>query len=358
MRILSFLLGIFLTLSSANLFAFCYSGEDYEPIICWENIDAAVGLNIGYRNAKMEFFDSYPTQLASSGVLPITLVSASEKIIWKDLNIFELGGKFLLTQDQWLLKGKAVWGCIGTGKGHSHNQETLINAVAGRTTIFGPAVTKSKPRGYLYDFSLGLGYEFSFACDRIMIAPVAGYAYQKQKIFDNNILGTTSQFLPALPLRFTDLLDGGKRSSRFEWYGPWVGLDFAYSIDCEWKFFGGYEFHYDRISFLSFSNINVVETAPFVLPAFTESIRRHLSSNNAYGQDATLGFSYQPVCGYWTDWMISFSGNFQYWRVYKGNVKKTETSQVIFPFTLNAVSDVAKIIWQSWGIKMDIAYIF
>lgn len=358
MRILPFLLGSLLCLSSASVFANCYSGCDYQPIFCWENIEAACGLNIGYRNAKMDFSDSYPTQIVSGGATPITLVSGTEKITWRDLNIFELGGKFLISQDQWFLRGKADWGCIGTGKGNALAQQTLINAVPGSTIVFGPASTKSKPRGYLYDFSIGLGYEFYLACDRLMLAPVAGYSYEKQKLFDNNILGTTSQFFPLIPLRLTDLIDGGKRSSRFEWYGPWVGLDFAYSIDCAWKFFGGYEFHYDRVRLSSFANTFLIETAPFVLPPFTERMRRQFSNNDAYGQDATLGFSYQSLGPFWSDWVISLSGNYQYLRTNKGSVKKFSSSQVITPFSINAVSNATKIIWQSWAIKLDLAYVF
>jgi hypothetical protein len=79
----------------------------------------------------------------------------------------------------------------------------------------------------VWDFSLGAGYPFLFAKDRLLIAPLLGYSYHVQnlRITDGKQVVTWESGPPL------GTIDGLNSTYRTRWMGPWLGCDLRYRIE-------------------------------------------------------------------------------------------------------------------------------
>ncbi len=129
-------------------------------------------------------------------------------------------------------------------------------------------------RGYAYDLSAGIGYEFSFCCDQFVVAPVVGYSYNVQHIRSKDFRlgsgssGSSSSFSSSSSEIFVESSSSSSSSSfsdfsssssfsdsyscsngvrntvNARWQGPWLGVDFLYNVDCDWNLYGSFQWHW------------------------------------------------------------------------------------------------------------------
>lgn len=110
------------------------------------------------------------------------------------------------------------------------------------TNEFG-RVSKIKSRqhkGKVEDFQMGLGWMGVICGPSLRMGPIAGWAYNLQRISNKNSKISFSDLRPDNEFRFRP---GDGDSFRTRWRGPFVGWDVLYHV-CAWNFECGYEFHW------------------------------------------------------------------------------------------------------------------
>ena len=291
---------------------FCYSDCSTD---CF-GFDSVLTFDIGggYRNDSLKW-DIFPSTDPGSRV--------EEK--WKNigLGIVEANAQFLACE-HYLLKADFDFGWFTNNGSQSYIR-------TGGAEL--PQNLKSSPRGNAYNLSGAIGYQFNFDRFRVSFAPLVGYSYSQQRFksrtYKNEIIPTAAHIL-------------AHNDYKFRWSGPWVGFALAYQANCELQLYFDYSYHWSRF------HGTVKEHFLFnELPTggFPES---NLHSNNAYGNEFTVGGTY-TFCDYW------FIGvKFDY-KQFSGNKGKS-----IVDDDKEDLEDsrLRKLNWESSTITMDIGYTF
>jgi hypothetical protein len=78
----------------------------------------------------------------------------------------------------------------------------------------------------MWDFSTGVGYAYILFHDRLLVAPMVGFSYNKQNLRIKNGAQVVSTRAPAPDI---GLLSSQLNSTYFaRWMGPWIGCDLLY----------------------------------------------------------------------------------------------------------------------------------
>lgn len=181
----------------------------------WENQTVRIELDNGYRWDRI---DEANEVVDSLNILPYT---SGEKQ-FKDLSIYQLGGRACWESCNLLIKGTGHYGWAFDG------------------TFNDNGFQKGKLKGYTIDASAGIGYVIPVNCC-FEVVPLIGFGYDRQH-FDVKHIRTHISDFPVV----TD-----RAHFTATWYAPWVGVDLLYdSTFYAWNmchhlsFTSGYEFHY------------------------------------------------------------------------------------------------------------------
>jgi len=108
-----------------------------------------------------------------------------------------------------------------------------------------------KNSSYVWDFDIAFAYPMQCWCSELEIAPAIGFAVDHQKIkLHDRASRRDASFSSSSDSDFANSDSSSSSSNhssyRAQWWGPWVGFDFAYnSCNC-WNVYGDLEIHFGR----------------------------------------------------------------------------------------------------------------
>jgi hypothetical protein len=164
------------------------------------------------------------------------------ELTWSDVDIFQLKGGIRSTiSEVFYLRGSLGYGWVFDGE----NQDSDYSG--DNRTLEWSRSNNSTDNGNVVDGTLGVGYQFKVAADRLKFIPLLGYSYSRQ--FYNITDGVQTVSEPALaPPGSTPLplgpFPGLNSTYEAEWWGPWVGLDLLFDVSEKVTLFGGVEYHW------------------------------------------------------------------------------------------------------------------
>ncbi len=147
---------------------------------------------------------------------------------------FKLGGRGTINR-AFYLRGSVDYAWVLNGE----VQDSDFNA-DNRTQEWSRSIS-SADDSYLFDATLGIGYLFRLASDKLRVAPLVGYAYSEQNIKLTDGFQTLS-----LPPQAQSIGPIANLDSRYDtrWHGPWVGLDLSVDAGEKIRLFAGLEYHW------------------------------------------------------------------------------------------------------------------
>jgi Protochlamydia outer membrane protein len=233
----------------------------------WSGCETEADLGVGYRRDNLKW------TIAGPNGFPNILSSLD----WKGLGICQIVGTArVVTQNHIYARAKADYGVIVSGK-------NIDSDYLGNDRTFEISRTKNDAgKGEVYDLTAGVGYQFSFFCDSLKIAPLVGYSHNEQHLrqyHGNQVIGF--------------VFSGGRfpglhSNYRAKWQGPWIGVDASYDIDCSWNLYGSLEYHWAHYHGTGHWNLNT---------AFIRDFKQ--TSQDASGGLVTIGATYL-ICDGWT----------------------------------------------------------
>jgi len=96
-------------------------------------------------------------------------------------------------------------------------------------------------RGEAFDLNAALGYTLCFFCDDFKFSPLAGYSLQEQHLTMTHGFQVIDTFNDS-----TGRFSGLNSRYRARWYGPWLGFDACYELNCHVKIIGQFQYHFAR----------------------------------------------------------------------------------------------------------------
>lgn len=280
--------------------------------------------------------------------------------------------------DMYMVHGKAKWAgsefYIRLGADYGLSDKGRAEEHFGIDSFwFGPSPWEIvvdnpvKRRSEFYDFSGAVGYPYTLCQCRLMIAPLIGFSYHRQRIrtkddhhdssFSSDFsLSSSNPFFPgeSSPVfddssgpfwssssssgspdfnPFSDHSEGiasflgfsaHTRTSvyRFTWYGPFVGIDLAYGLDEIWTIFTELEWHFLCHCHRKRHSNTAVD--------FVDDYHK---KGNAFGFNGSLGTTF--LIG--NNWYSTIAVDYKWWR---------------------SNTDDDELCWNSIGINISLGYIF
>lgn len=244
--------------------------------------DTVIGFGVGYRHDCLEFrskvgFDDSSSNLSSSSFNGDEIKETDK---FEGLNMWQISAGARATFCQGIyVRADADYAQIVDGKqkvSFKFEPGSVIPGAASASCSDRLGIHAKADRGYAYDLSAGIGYEFSFCCDQFVVAPVVGYSYNVQHIRSKRFkLGSGSDSSwsssSSSSVVFVESSDSSSSSSDFgsssssfyssssgsgscsngikntvnaRWQGPWLGVDFVYNVDCDWNLYGSFQWHW------------------------------------------------------------------------------------------------------------------
>lgn len=302
--------------------------------------DTTVQFGIGYRT------DDINTKFRLDERVRLNSFS---KLHFKDLEIFTIQAKAKSAcGDCSYFRAEAQYGWILDGDVRESDQFAVPSTTPfSRNTqicVFRPILHNDVKGRYVWDLNFAIGYPLQQCwCEGLQLVPTLGFAYDTQRIrFKNhdtisnavaNTLGfdcdesssgcssssTTSS--SSSSSRSSSCFKGGHNNFRTTWWGPFIGLDFAYNhCDC-WNLYGELELHWMRVrnernTHLCFKHVD-----------------HHRRSRSGWGYDIRIGSIYYFRCNWF------FDGHISYKRYHSHQHQDTNT-------------------WSSWTFGLDLGYAF
>lgn len=211
-----------------------------------------------------------------------------------------------------------------------------------RTFLF----SKSKSRaniGNTFDAAAGAGWQFSFCNDGLLVAAVAGWAFDLQ---DMHLIKGRIVFDGINPANVGPLPN---LHSKYEarWYGPWVGVDAVWQACPEWVFNGSFEYHHVRYRGTGDWNLRTDFDGSF----------HHAS--RGHGILGRLGILY----AFRGDWLFILNLQGQRWEAFGGTDTTRIKQIVIDPATGIFLEQSVKVVlpfreaqWWSLGASFGVEY--
>ena len=258
------------------------------------------------------------------------------ELTWSDIKIFQLkGGINSVIGKAFYLRGALDYGWIFDGG----NQDADYNG--DNRTLEWSQSNNSTDQGSVWDATLGIGYQFKAASDKLRIIPLLGYSYSDQYFNITDGYQTVSE--PALaPAGETPLplgpFAGLDSSYEAEWWGPWVGIDLWFDPSEKMSLYAGFEYHW--ADYQGDANWNL--RSDFAHPTSFE--------HNADGTGIimTLGGEFLLV----KPWFLSLYINYQDWSTDPGLDTLYYADGSISQTRLNEVN------WDSFAIMLGLTYRF
>ena len=275
--------------------------------------DTTVEFGVGYRQDDISWnFD------APSSLHPDTF----SKLQFRDLEIFALHGRIKSRCGDCLyfrLDGTYGWIQDGTvrekdqfSRNVSQSCETCVDRycdtdfceVSPQETVSIQAkFCNDVKHKYVADFDIGLGYPLDQCwCSNLQVVPAIGFTYSTQRIRSSNhnnascTIATDSPDveLEAYGLPPCDSSDSSHNSFRTTWWGPWVGLDLAYSDGGCWNVYGEFEYFFGRARGQRNTQVGI------------DTFDRHCSTKWGNGYSFRVGSHYYFRCNWLVDGFLTY----------------------------------------------------
>lgn len=245
---------------------------------------------------------------------------------WKNLKIAQIMATTkVVTCDSIYMRAIGSYGKIYHGR--NSDQDFLEDH---RKKLFSDTVAKAD-KGEVLDFSGGIGYHFTFLCDRATISPIGGYAYSEQHLRQYDL------FVIFDALTFEHGPVPGLHSNyRTHWAGPWLGADFTLRMTRELSLFGTGEYHWIRYWGSGHWNLR---------PDFVKDFKHRASG---WGQVYKLGMNYDFPCSHWS---IGIVGNYQIWLTHSGRNRQ-------FFHDCHAETRLNPVHWHTYSVMGQVKYLF
>lgn len=193
----------------------------------------------------------------------------------------------------------------------------------------------------IWDISIGAGYPFYFMQDRLMLAPLLGYAYHAQNLrIQDGVQVITWASGPDL-----GPLDGLNSTYRSVWHGPWFGFDLSYRPST--KAFGGrypmafgFSLEYHYADYEAEANWNL------------RSDFQHPVSFEHFADGQGISLSAEWHLGLSAQWDFVFQTTFQRWKTGNGLDQVYNSNGTIGQTRLNEVE------WRNHSMVVGANYRF
>ncbi len=279
--------------------------------------DTTVQFGIGYRSDDVDWKIDFPVN---------ELPESQSKLWFKDIEIFTVQGRIKSSCDcvYYRIDGEYGWVLDGDVR-ESDFFSFPVSAVLTPSTLYTTVhpVTHNDIKGkYVADFSVAVGYPLQQCwCSNLQVVPTIGFSYDTQRLRadDHELISDdlTTEELNSLGF---ETGERGHSTYRSTWWGPFIGVDLAWSCDC-WNVYGEFEYHFARARRERNSRTG---------SHFLDSYRR---TRSAYGFNFKVGSIYHFNCNWFLDGHVSFKD-----------------------FTSNRCHD--GISWRSFSIGLDLGYVF
>ena len=277
---------------------------------CLFDVEGSFDIGAGYRDDCFKWNTVSPNPHSEK---PRRLQESWNNI---GMGILELNTE-VLAYEHWLFKGDFDYGWFEQIKqqkvtGFNFSQWRFINAT-------------SKVKGVVYDISAGFGYQLNWDCPWASIAPLAGWSYEYQYFKNNHYFNHISHS------EFKE-----NNHYKFSWNGPWIGFAAVYFVCSEWQFYLDYAFHWAQFR-AKFHDSFLTHREQLI----------HSRSNQAYGNEVTVGTSYQ----FCVDWFLGFKFNYkEFW------ADKATTS--LKRRTEGPHDHQKNIRWETYYLTAEVGYLF
>jgi hypothetical protein len=247
-------------------------------------------INLGYRQDRLSWSIA-PQRHRNHHFKPPRKIS---ELSWKNIRSKQIMAEVMVINcHNFYFKGRGAYGKIFDGKETDRD-------FGGRKChrILREKSKALSDQGNVYDLAAGVGYYFRFLCNRVQIAPIAGYSHSEQHfnmsnlkiVFDIN--HENDGFIPGLASNY-----------RTRWFGPWIGADIFLKMTKKWNFYGSAEFHYVYFRAKGHWNLR------------TDFIKDFKHSAIGWGQFYTWGLNYDLLC----NWNVGITGTYQSFRTLHGH---------------------------------------
>lgn len=282
------------------------------------NVEAgtSVQFGIGYRSDDINWKVKASDDIAKN---------TYSHLNFRDLEIFTLQAKLKgVCGDCVYYRIDGQYGWILDGTVRESDQFAVSYPTETQTTIVDVVTHNDVKRNYVADFNVGIGYPLqNCMCPELQIVPTLGFAYDTQRMrvknHDNVVDHLTSSEISSIPLS-----PEGDRHSKYRttWWGPYIGIDLAYSnCDC-WNLYAELEYHFgtrarrERNSDTGYS--------------FFDSYER---TKRATGVSVKVGSTYAFACNWFADAYVTYK------RFYADDHRD-------------------RLTWRTIGVAMDVGYVF
>lgn len=270
--------------------------------------DLDVDIGFGYRE------DDFTWEIAGPDGIPNVL----SKLHWTDLKIAEVKGTFRYTScTNYVFRFDGDYGHIYAG----HNTDS--DFLGDDQTLEFSHISSHAGRGFVYDLSAGVGYQFTSTGGRMTITPLLGYANQGQHLHIFRGVQRVIFFDPGP-------IPGLNSTYKTRWYGPWLGFDFNVRVECNAYLFGGFDWHFYRYRARGHWNLRT-DIGDF----------KHKANGQGYG--ANLGFC-------WDCLPCVTLGIVGTYRNYRARTGDDTTPVFVDGLTIDVVTKLKKVHWHSYAV--------
>lgn len=273
--------------------------------------DTSVQIGVSYRSDEIDIKQKVP-----NGCDGTAFFDSETKLRIKDIEIVQLNTRVKSSCGEcFYFRGDFNFGWIVDGRARESNRFQIALspgcASVGRNTLY-----HRVDRKYTADFDLAIGIPLEQCwCSCLQLIPTLGFAYDTQHLKVRRRDDSS----------FSDESASNDRrggSLRTTWWGPWIGVDFAYCNQACYNFYGEFEYHFG-------TRCRRHRNADFGILPFNH----HNRTRSADGYNLRLGSIYFFKCNWFAD------GHFNYRR-----------------YTSNHHRD--RVLWRSYEIGVDVGRTF
>jgi hypothetical protein len=261
-----------------------------------------------------------------------TYVNVLSELSWTDVEILQLEfGLQRKFSNNLRLKGLLGYGMIIDGQVQDSDY-----AGDNRTLEFSRS-NNGADDGDVWDFSVALGYDFSFLSDILTLTPLGGFSYHAQNLKMVDGVQTVSNFGWPVPLGPFDGLDS---SYDTDWYGPWIGGEFSFAIPGKapgepiHRFWLGLEYHLAEYEAKANWNLR---------PDFAHPVSfEHEADGDGWVLTGGYSWFFTPR------WALDIKGKYQKWETDPG------IDRVFFFDGTSATARLNEVEWDSYSATIGI----
>lgn len=281
---------------------------------CFDIQDFSYSLGYTYREDQLNW------NFAGPNDIPNVL----SELEWNDLRINQVTfAASATTCNHFYFRGYADYGRIFHGKNRDSDY-----AKSDRQDEFSRTLAEAG-RGEVFDLSAGIGYQWSWCCDRFRLSPLVGLSWQEQHL-------RMYHGVQVIPVK--EKIDNLHSSYKTRWWGPWLGTDCIAQVSCNLTFFASFEYHWAPYQGKGHWNLR------------EDFFNEFKHSSNGRGWVSQGGVNYH-VCG---NWSLTLLASYQDWSAKNGThtirAMNEEFEVVKFKARLNDVN------WHSFQTSLLLTY--